>query len=128
MAFEVHRADRSDLLAEGLAELLADPLPDPFASELVIVPARGVERWLSQRLSHRLGPTGGPRGGHGDGVCAGVDFRSPTSLIAEVLGTRDADPWAPETLMWSLLRVIDAVADEEWARVLAEHLGHDLPG
>lgn len=128
MAFEVHRADRSDLLAEGLAELLADPLPDPFARELVIVPARGVERWLSQRLSHRLGPTGGPRGGHGDGVCAGVDFRSPTSLIAEVLGTRDADPWAPETLMWSLLRVIDTVADEEWARVLAEHLGHDLPG
>ncbi|HEX2895755.1 MAG TPA: exodeoxyribonuclease V subunit gamma [Marmoricola sp.] len=124
MVFEVHRADRSDLLADGLAQLLRDPLPDPFARELVIVPARGVERWLSQRLSHRLGH--GP--GRGDGVCAGVDFRSPTSLIAEVLGTRDADPWAPETLMWPLLRVIDEVSDEQWARVLAEHLGHGVPG
>jgi exodeoxyribonuclease V gamma subunit len=124
VAFEVHRADRSDLLAEGLARLLRDPLPDPFARELVIVPARGVERWLSQRLSHRLGPSTGRQ----DGVCAGVDFRSPTSLIAEVLGTRDADPWAPATLMWPLLRVLDAVADERWARVLAEHLGHGVPG
>jgi exodeoxyribonuclease V gamma subunit len=124
VAFEVHRAERADLLAEGLAQLLADPLPDPFARELVIVPARGVERWLSQRLSHRLGPSAG----RGDGVCAGVDFRSPTTLIAEVLGTREADPWAPETLMWPLLRVIDAVADEPWARVLAEHLGHGVGG
>lgn len=124
MVFEVHRADRSDLLAQGLAEMLRSPLPDPFARELVIVPARGVERWLSQRLSHRLGPSAGRQ----DGVCAGVDFRSPTSLVAEVLGTRDADPWAPETLMWPLLRVVDAVADESWAKVLAEHLGHGVPG
>ena len=28
---------------------------DPFAQDLVVVPARGVERWLCQRLSHRLG-------------------------------------------------------------------------
>ena len=124
MVFEVHRADRSDLLAEGLAELLRDPLPDPFARELVIVPARGVERWLSQRLSHRLGPGEG----RADGVCAGVDFRSPTSLVAEVLGTAEADPWAPETLTWPLLRVVDAVMAEPWARVLAEHLGHGVPG
>jgi exodeoxyribonuclease V gamma subunit len=124
VVFEVHRADRSDLLAEGLAQLLRDPLPDPFARELVIVPARGVERWLSQRLSHRLGPS---RGGD-DGVCAGVDFRSPTSLMAEILGTRDADPWAPESLMWPLLRVIDEVVEEPWARVLAEHLGHGVAG
>jgi hypothetical protein len=29
-----------------LGTLLATPLPDPFAEELVVVPARGVERWL----------------------------------------------------------------------------------
>ncbi len=128
MVFEVHRADRSDLLAEGLARLLRDPLPDPFARELVIVPARGVERWLSQRLSHRLGPGEGNGDGSADGVCAGVDFRSPTSLVAEILGTRDADPWAPDSLMWPLLRVIDGALDEPWALVLAEHLGHGVSG
>ncbi|EUA13356.1 exodeoxyribonuclease V, gamma subunit [Mycobacterium xenopi 4042] len=51
--------------------MLSDPLADPFAEELVLVPARGVERWLSQRLSHVLG-----RGRGADGVCAGVAFRS----------------------------------------------------
>ncbi len=124
MTFVVHRGERSDLLAEGLADLLRTPLPDPFARELVIVPARGVERWLSQRLAHRLGHAPG----HEDGVCAGVEFASPTSLVAQVLGTRDADPWAPETLMWPLLRTLDAALDEPWARVLADHLGHGIAG
>src|SRR6478672_5714916 len=123
MALHVHRAERTDLLADGLGALLATPLPDPFAQELVLVPARGVERWLSQRLSHRLGPAEG----RGDGVCAGVQFRSPASLVAQLLDTREQDPWAPDQLAWPLLRVIDAVAGEPWARVLSEHLGHGVP-
>ena len=73
MAVHVHVAERTDALADGLASLLATPLADPFAREVVVVPARGVERWLTQRLSHRLGV--GPRAG--DGVCAGVDFVTP---------------------------------------------------
>ena len=39
-----HRAERTDLLADGLAGLLAAPQADPFAREVVVVPARGVER------------------------------------------------------------------------------------
>ncbi len=124
MTFVVHRAERADLLVEGLADLLRTPLPDPFARELVIVPARGVERWLSQRLSHRLGHGEGRE----DGVCAGIDFASPSSLIAEVLGTGDDDPWSRESLMWPLLRVIDAAVGEPWARALGEHLGHGIDG
>ena len=88
MVLHLHRAPRTDLLADALGELLATPLEDPFATELVLVPARGVERWLSQRLSHRLGTAGA---GSGDGVCAGVEFRFPRSLIAELTGTRDDD-------------------------------------
>lgn len=119
MAFHIHRAERTDLLADGLGELLSTPAADPFAEELVLVPARGVERWLSQRLSHVLG-----RGHDQDGVCAGVAFRSPRSLIAEITGTVDEDPWAPDALVWSLLDVIDAHLDEPWCRTLATHLGH----
>ncbi len=122
MSFLVHRAARSDQLVDGLAELLRDPLPDPFAHELVLVPAKGIERWLSQRLSHRLGHGEG----RDDGVCAGVRFGSPASLVTQVLGTRDHDPWAPDQLAWPLLRVIDDVAGEPWARVLSEHLGHGV--
>ena len=119
MALHLHRAERTDLLADGLGALLSDPLDDPFAEEVVIVPAKGVERWLSQRLSHILG------GGNGqDGVCAGVSFRNPRSLIAEITGTEDDDPWHPDTLVWPLLEVIDQSCDDEWCQTLATHLGH----
>jgi exodeoxyribonuclease V gamma subunit len=119
MALHVHRAERTDLLADGLGALLADPLPDPFAEELVLVPARGVERWLSQRLSHVLGA-----GDNGDGVCAGVSFRSPASLIAEITGTVDDDPWSPDAMTWALIETIDSSLDQPWCTILAKHLGH----
>ena len=111
----LHRAERTDLLADGLGQLLSTPLPDPFAEELVIVPAKGVERWLSQRLSHILG-----RGAGSDGVCAGISFRNPHSLIAEITGTTDDDPWSPDAMVWPLLEVIDASCDEQ----LVQDAGH----
>ncbi len=120
----LHRAPRADQLAEGLAGLLRTPLQDPFAQELVLVPARGVERWLSQTLSHHLGHAEG----RDDGVCAGVQFRSPAGLVAEITGTREEDPWAPDALVWPLLEVVDAHAGEEWCRALSLHLGHGQGG
>ena len=123
MALHVHRAERTDLLADALGTLLAAPQADPFAEELVVVPARGVERWLSQRLSHVLG-----RGSGADGVCAGVSFRSPASLIAEITGAREDDPWSPDAMVWPLLEVIDSQLDETWCRTLAGHLGHFVTG
>lgn len=122
MALHLHRAARTDLLADGLGALLATAPADPFAEDLVLVPARGVERWLSQRLSHVLGS----RPGSGDGVCAGVAFRSPGSLIAEISGIAGGapeDPWSPEAMMWPLLEVIDSSLAEPWCRTLAKHLG-----
>ena len=123
MALHIIRAERTDILADGLGDLLATPPPDPFAEDLVVVPARGVERWLSQRLSHVLGSGSGA-----DGVCAGVSFRSPASLIAEIAGTRDDDPWSPEVMTWPLLEVIDGHLDQPWCRTLADHLGHFAAG
>ncbi len=118
MSLTIHRAERADLLADGLADLLAAPLPDPFAQEVVVVPARGVERWLTQRLSHRLGVRDGA-----DGVCAAVRFVSPRSLVAMLLGKQSDDPWDPDRLVWPLLDVIDAALGEPWCQTLARHLG-----
>ncbi|MFZ1578692.1 MAG: exodeoxyribonuclease V subunit gamma, partial [Nostocoides sp.] len=123
MALHVHRGTRADLLAEDLAAILAVPPHDPFAPEIVIVPARGVERWLTQRLSHRLGALHGD-----DGVCAGVQFLSPNSLVTLLLGTDRDDPWLPDQLLWPLLSTIDTSLDEEWAHSLAAHLGHHQDG
>ncbi|MHA3023638.1 exodeoxyribonuclease V subunit gamma [Mycobacterium sp. BMJ-28] len=111
MALHLHRAERTDLLADGLGALLAEAPADPFAPELVLVPAKGVERWLSQRLSDRLG------------VCAGVQFASPRSLIAELTGSSQDDPWSPDALVWPLLAAIDENLDQPWCAPLAAHLG-----
>ena len=121
MTLFVHRAERSDALAAGLAELLSQPLPDVFAEDVVSVPARGVERWLAQQLSHRLGR----RDGRGDGICAGVRFPSPAALVNEVINgpDRHTDPWAPDALVWPLLEVIDDCAGEPWCNMLGRHLG-----
>ncbi|EUA28606.1 exodeoxyribonuclease V, gamma subunit [Mycobacterium intracellulare] len=57
-------------------------------------------------------------------MCAGVSFRSPGSLIAEIAGTADDDPWSPEAMAWPLLEAIDHSLDEPWCRPLATHVGH----
>ncbi|PKH40186.1 DNA helicase/exodeoxyribonuclease V, gamma subunit [Nocardioides alpinus] len=123
MTLHLHTAERTDALADGLADLLVTPLPDPFAREVVVVPARGVERWLTQRLSHRLGV--GPRGG--DGVCAGVDFVSPHSLVSLLLDRDAEDPWSPDRLAWPLLAVIDDVMGAPGFEDLTTHLGGGDP-
>ena len=122
----VHRAERADLLAEMLGDLLAAPLDDPMATEIVSVPTRGVERWLTQRLAGRLGR----RDGHADGVCANVAFPFPGTLVrhvlAEVAGEDpDSSPWTPERLAWPLLELVGAHLDEPWLAPLADHLRTD---
>ncbi|NYG54345.1 exodeoxyribonuclease V subunit gamma [Nocardioides perillae] len=124
MVLHLHRAERTDLLADALGELLARPLPDPFASEVVVVPARGVERWLTQRLSHRLGAAPGA----GDGVCAGVRFLSPRSLVGLLLERDRDDPWDPDRLVWPLLEVVDGCLGEPGFEALSSHLGHGAGG
>ncbi|MGV1010024.1 MAG: exodeoxyribonuclease V subunit gamma [Dermatophilaceae bacterium] len=124
MGLTVHVGQRTDRLADGLAQLLSGPSPDPFAEDVVVVPAKGVERWLTQRLSHRLGA----QPGRADGICAGVRFLNPASLVVLLTGAEASDPWDPDRLVWSVLRVVDACLDEPWCRTLARHLGHHLSG
>src|SRR3954451_17143586 len=124
MPLLLHHATRTALLADGLAQLLGTPLDDPFAEEVVVVPAKGVERWLTQRLSHHLGASAGRE----DGVCAGVRFLNPRSLVAMLTGTEDDDAWDPDRFVWPLLSAIDASLEEPWCAILATHLGHRVPG
>ncbi len=139
----VHRAERADVLADALAELLARPLADPFAGEVVAVPAKGVERWLTQRLSGVLG-AGSRRdgvlgagvlgaGSRGDGVAAGIAFPGPGRLVDEAVAAASGvaaqdDAWAPQRVLWALLGVVDDCVGEPWCAVLSGHLGHGSGG
>src|SRR5215217_3784521 len=123
MTLYLHRAERADRLVTALGDLLSTPLPDPFATEIIGVPTRGVERWLSQGLAQRLGASPG----RSDGVCVGVSFPSPRRLVARALDgsadEEDTDPWQPHRVVWPLLRVIDGCRGEPWAAVLWHYLG-----
>jgi len=120
----LHRSERADGLVDALRALLADPLADPFAQEVVAVPTRGMERWLTQRMSSGLGASPG----RSDGICANVGFPTPRRLAGDAVAAAsgiepDADPWLPERAVWPLLEVVDACLGEPWLRSLAEHLG-----
>ena len=119
----LHRAERADHLVDALAAILADPLDDPFTAEVVAVPTRGVERWLSQRLSVTLGTATG----RVDGVCANVDFPFPGKVVADAVASVTgrqgrADPWLPERAVWPLLDVIHAHLDAPWLAPLTAHV------
>ena len=121
---QIHRAERADDLADALAGLLADPLGDPFVPEVVAVPTRGMERWLTQRTSAVLGSSAG----RSDGVCANVLFPFPHRLVTQSVAAASgidpaADPWLPERAAWPLLEVVDSCLQEPWLAVLAAYLG-----
>jgi len=120
----IHRAERADGLVDALGGLLVDPLPDPFAPEVVAVPTRGMERWLTQRMSARLGA----RPGRLDGVCANVEFPSPRRLVGDAVAAAsgiepEEDRWLPERAVWPLLEVVDGCLNEPWLHSLSVHLG-----
>src|SRR3954471_6412109 len=119
----IHRAERADALVAALRDLLTLPLADPFAPEVVSVPTRGMERWLTQRLSGSLGATPGRL----DGVCANVEVPSPRRLLGGAVAVAsgiapDEDSWLPERAVWPLLEVAEASASEPWLAPVARHL------
>jgi exodeoxyribonuclease V gamma subunit len=125
----VHRSERSDRLADALGDVLAGaPLGDELASEVVAVPTRGVERWITQRLSGRLG--WGPGGG--EGVCANFRFPFPGSLVIEATAracgiVAQEDPWVPARMVWPLLEVVDECIGEPFLSPLAAHVEQVSP-
>ncbi len=124
----LHRAARADVLAGALADMLAEPSGDPLDPDLVAVPTRGMERWLTQRLSGVLGASPARR----DGVCANVLFPSPHRLVADAVAVAsgvdpERDPWLPERSVWPLLQVVDECLGEPWLAALAAYLRAGAP-
>ncbi len=125
----LHRAERADALVDALGTVLAEPLPDPFAPDVIAIPTRGMERWLTQRLSAHLGASAG----RGDGIVANVGFPSLRTLVDEAVAAAialpaDADAWQPGRMVWPLLDVVDGALGEDWLRLLADHLENSVGG
>ncbi|MFP4234999.1 MAG: exodeoxyribonuclease V subunit gamma [Nitriliruptoraceae bacterium] len=121
---EVVRATSVAVLADHLAERLrTDPPEDPFATIEIAVPSRGMERWLAQRLSGVLGATA-----EEGGVAANLSFPFLGGLIQRIVAAavgdppQGGDPWAPDRLVWPLLRLLDELPDDPELLPLRTHL------
>ncbi len=109
----VFRGNRIEVLATLLAASLRLDPPDPFQPVEVMVNTWPTSRWLGERLALELG-----------GIAANLRFPFPGSrLRAEVDGLLDpahpavagaaVDPWRAERLVWSVLPLLDSVAEQE---------------
>ena len=126
MALLIHVGSHPDELVGELCGMLASPPADPFARELVAVPTRGIERWLTQRIASELGDRTS-----GDGICANVEFPPPRRLVREVLTAVPAlavsvEAWEGAALTRTVVAVLDAHLDEQWMWLLARYI--DAPG
>ncbi len=122
MALLIHVGSHPDELVGGLCEMLASPPADPFAQEVVAVPTRGIERWLTQRIAAELADRT-----PGDGVCANVGFPSPHRLVRQVLRAvpeLDAalDAWEGPALTRTVVSVVDDHLDEPWMWLMARFI------
>ena len=118
----IHVRSHPDELVDELCDLLARPPDDPFAPEVVAVPTRGIERWLTQRIAAELG-----RRGAGDGVCANIRFPSPRRLVRQVLVATPElgsamEAWEGTALTRTVVSVVDEHLEEPWMWLLSRFI------
>lgn len=90
-----HHGNDLHRLADHLAVRLQPPLRSPLAAEQILVPSRGLGRWLGFRLTDRLG------------LCAHTQFRLPASFLWQLVAGISEQPegvaaYAPEVLAFRL--------------------------
>lgn len=122
----VHTASRVEDLLDPLVARLRQGAPeDPFTPLTIVVQSRGMQRWLSHQLAERLAPDGA-------GIAANLAFPFPGRLLRDlaaavndagedggtVPGIAGDDPWAPGSLVWQVLAVLQEQRDRpELARL-----------
>ncbi len=92
-------SNRMEVLRQTLIELLRQPVGGPFDEEIVIVPNRGLGRWLEMGLATD------------QGICAQTRMDFPRRLVSQILdsafGTEPAqDAYQPEAMRWALYQII----------------------
>ena len=122
MALLIHVGSHPDELVGGVCEELASPPADPFAQEVVAVPTRGIERWLTQQIASGLGDRI-----PGGGVCANLEMPSPFRLLrrvmAEVPDLADSiEAWDATALTCHVVDALDSHRHEPSMRLLDRYI------
>jgi exodeoxyribonuclease V gamma subunit len=117
MSLFVHRSNRVESLVDELAGIVETPLTAPLASEVVVVPSQGFERWISMRLAERFGIWGNPK------------FPFPRRFVLDAvdvaLESVPTGGWERGTLLWRVARILGARASEPVFGDIAHYLRGD---
>lgn len=114
VGLRIHRADHPISLVGALCDLVAEPLGSPFTTECVVVPTRGIERWLTEQIATEFGARG-----LGDGIAANIEFPFPYRVVEDVLShipemALSNEAWAQRAIVLRLEQIIDEYANEKW--------------
>lgn len=114
----IHTSNRLEHLAQALATVVKVPLSNPLEKEIIVVPSKGMERWVSMTLAEQLG------------VWANGQFLFIDALVwrvfKETLGyLPETSPFEREIMVWSLLEILpNWLAEPEFAE-LQNYLQND---
>ncbi|MBL9078742.1 MAG: exodeoxyribonuclease V subunit gamma [Planctomycetes bacterium] len=115
----VHTSHRLEDLCAALAERLrADPAP-PLGDETIVVPTRGLARWLELQLAER------------HGIAAGLRFPFPGAFLAWLAATTrrgGVDLFAPDVLHLRLFRLLGTAEATERLGLAAAYCTDDPDG
>lgn len=117
----LHQSNRTEELVDALCEAVGKRPPDPFARECIVVQGKGMERWLAMELARRLG------------IWANAEFPFPRSIVERALATRRGDLpelarlYEPETMLWSIARLLDQLRRRPDFAVIERYLQEDEP-
>lgn len=116
VVFSSHRLE--DLAARLASELWENPVPadvadsfDFLTPEVVVVPSRGMEKWLSMKIMEKTA------------IAANFDFAFPEGIVKKIVAAtkavatktvydpekREFDVWAPSAITWKILEVLPSL-------------------
>ena len=106
MPLNLYTSNRLEKLSDALARSCSRPLTSPFTPETIVVQSRGMQRWISLELARR------------QGVAANLQFPFPNSFVRQLADAvvpadkaagpdpSEPDPFEPEALTWTLMRIL----------------------
>lgn len=102
--FHLITSNRMELLRETLVRLLREPVGGPLDEELIIVPNRGLGRWLEMGLATD------------HGICAQTRVDFPRRLVRQILDSAlgedpRQDGYQPAAMAWLLYAAIPDMLD-----------------
>jgi len=111
----IHRSARADQLLAALTGIISAPVQDALSPEVICVPSRGIERWISHGIASAVG------------VSANTRFPSPQALVEQAIAestgrNRADDPWVNGQLLWAIGEVIDDNMSSPWLALVANQI------